>query len=134
MSLGHLTGSFMSGLLLSQFIFNVSLTVYVSKFIWKNGACILYRDRFLNTEDMRDTQLNKIGFYMIRFTFFSKCIYISTKTIRYSGLQFLAGKIFVLASLRFYYMIYWIKMRSTIMVQLQLCILIGVINHRNLTL
>ena len=135
MSLGHLTGSFMSGLLLSQFIFNVSLTVYVSKFIWKNGACILYRDRFLNTEDMRDTQLNKISLYMIRFvSFFSKCIYISTKRIRYSVLQFLAGKIFVLASLRFYYMIYWIKMRSTIMVQLQLCILIGVINHRNLTL
>ena len=66
MSLGHLTGSFMSGLLLSQFIFNVSLTVYVSKFIWKNGVCILYRDHFLNAEDMRDTQLNKINLYMIR--------------------------------------------------------------------
>ena len=81
MSLGHLTGSFMSGLLLSQFIFNVSLTVYVSKFIWKNGACILYRDRFLNTEDMRDTQLNKISLYMIRFVsfFFQMYLYFYEK-------------------------------------------------------
>lgn len=81
MSLGHLTGSFMSGLLLSQFIFNVSLTVYVSKFIWKNGACILYRDHFLNAEDMRDTQLNKISLYMIRFVsfFFQMYLYFYEK-------------------------------------------------------
>ena len=81
MSLGHLTGSFMSGLLLSQFIFNVSLTVYVSKFIWKNGVCILYRDHFLNAEDMRDTQLNKISLYMIRFVsfFFQMYLYFYEK-------------------------------------------------------
>ena len=44
MSLGHLTGSFMSGLLLSQFIFNVSLyNVWVEQRLscW-NDSNILY--------------------------------------------------------------------------------------------